>query len=136
MVPPNPFIDDQIEYEKESRYSNGTVDAPPIPKRTKLSVPPDHQLGSTSKLKHAASRLKANLNLLPTMPLDIVFEVRNRPLSSERARSQHDRNSDPWISGSPGLADYVRDEQAFPAYLAIFPGKMGLDDLKKACRWT
>ena len=133
---PAPFIDDESKSEEESRYSNGAVDALPFPKRTKVSMPSDHQLGSTSKLKHTASRLKANLNLLPTMPLDIVFEVRNRPLSSERARSQHDRNSDPWISGSPGLADYVRDEQAFPAYLAIFPGKMGLDDLKKACRWT
>ena len=122
MVPPNPFIDDQIKYEKESRYSNGTVDGLPSPKRTKLSVPPDHQLGSTSKLKHTASRLKANLNLLPTMPLDIVFEVRTLPFIIEKVRVEYDRNSDPWISGSPGLTDNVRDEQALPAYLAVLPG--------------
>ncbi len=79
MVPLNPFIDDEIEYEKESRYSNDTVDGSPSPKRAKLSVPLDHQLGSTSKLKNTPLRLKANLNLLPTMPLDIVFEVRTLP---------------------------------------------------------
>ncbi len=132
MVSPTPFTNDESKYENERRHSNGAVDALPLTKRTKLF----DQLGSNTKLKHTASRLKTNLNLLPTMPLDIVFEVRISILSSEWDRVGHNRDLDPWISGSSGLIVYVGNEQAFPGYLAVFAGKMGLDDFKKACRWT
>lgn len=69
-------IDDESTYEQEGTHSNGAVDALPLRKKAQLSALSDHQLGRTLKPKQTAARLKGNLNLLPTMPLDIVFEVR------------------------------------------------------------